>query len=86
MGVLTLEIDGDIIRFGNRYNDSSINYPSFWESGGSCGFVGDWEGYVTSGEWIIDKKELPPQYQKYTEEITKLFNENVECGCCGGCL
>ena len=86
MGVLTLEIDGDIIKFGNRYNDSSINYPSFWESGGSWGFDEDWEDYVNSGEWIINKNELPPQYQKYTDEITKLFNLNVPEGCCGGCI
>ena len=86
MGVLTLEIDGDIIRFGNRYNDSSIDYPSFWESGGSCGFVDDWEEYITKGAWIINKNELPQKYQKYAVIITALFNERVPYGCCGGCI
>ena len=86
MGVLTLEIDGDIIKFGNRYNDSSIDYPSFWVSGGGCGFYDDWEEYVTHGEWEIHKEELPEKYQKYTDEISRLFNERVPYGCCGGCI
>lgn len=37
-GILTLEIDGRTIRFGNRYVDSTVDYPKFWESGGSCSF------------------------------------------------
>ena len=41
MGVLTLEIDGDIIKFGNRYLNENRDYPTFWESGGSCGFIGN---------------------------------------------
>ena len=87
MGILTLEIDGDIIRFGNKYVDKDINYRTFWSSGGSCGFIGDYEDeYVDKGEWIINEEDLPPQYQKYSKEITKLFNENVLWGCCGGCL
>ena len=86
MGVLTLEIDGDIITFGNRYNNDNIDYGTFWESGGGCGFDEDWEDYVYSGEWIINEFELPEQYRKYTDEITKLFNANVPCGCCGGCI
>lgn len=86
MGILTLEIDGDIIRFGNRYNDSSINYPSFWTSGGECGFYDDWEEYVTHNAWEVHKEELPEKYQKYTDEISKLFNERVPYGCCGGCI
>lgn len=87
MGVLTLEIDGDIIKFGNRYLNENRDYPTFWESGGSCGFIGDYEEeYVDKGRWEINKEDLPLQYQKYSDEITKLFNENVPYGCCGGCL
>lgn len=28
-GILTLEIDGRTIRFGNRYVDSTVDYPKF---------------------------------------------------------
>lgn len=41
---------------------------------------------VGVGEWKIDVDRLPEQFRKYAEEIGKVFNENVEYGCCGGCI
>lgn len=91
-GVLTLEIDGEKVSFGHDcYNSESWktdgNYDSFWVSGGSTYFTGDYEvAHTEYGEWIIYEDELPEQYRKYTKEISEIFNENVWPGCCGGCL
>lgn len=88
MGVLTLKIEGEIVKFG--YDDTSAddnNYDSFWESGGSCFFIGDYEEeVVTTDEWVIDAEEIPEKYRKYALIIAKVFNDNVRHGCCGGCL
>ena len=82
-GVLTLEIDGKIYKFG--YEEK---HGCFWRSGGGCGFEDqvNWESYVNHGEWVINVEELPEELKKYAHEIDKVFNENVEQGCCGGCL
>lgn len=78
-GVLTLEIDGEEVDFG--YGSKS-HYRPFWCSGG--GITADYDTY--SGEWIIDAELIPYKYQQYAEEISSIFNGNVEHGCCGGCI
>lgn len=78
-GVLTLEIDGEEVVFG--YNNKS-HYQPFWHSGGGITAAGD----TYSGEWIIDAKYIPSKYRQYAEEINREFNDNVEHGCCGGCI
>jgi hypothetical protein len=91
-GVLTLEIDGEIVKFGYTYNfkeekNEPNRYDSFWESGGNCGFTNNYSNsYVNSGEWIINESEIPEKYKKYALEIDEVFNDNVQQGCCGGCL
>ena len=83
-GILTLEIDGKIVTFGDKYDMKErkplCDFSSFWESGGSCGEYG-----ITQNEWKIDIYYNPEEYKEYVEEIDKVFNENVEYGCCGGC-
>lgn len=82
-GILTLEINGKTYKFGY-----SQKYPKFWYSGGSCGFKDrvNWESYINYGDWEIDVDDLPEELRKYASEIDRVFNENVEPGCCGGCL
>lgn len=77
-GILTLEIDGKKARFGY----GTLNDP-FWVSGG--GLNPNYEG-AYQGEWKIDVNMIPKEYRKYATEIDKVFNENVEWGCCGGCI
>lgn len=81
MGTLVLKIDGQEVKFGNKYSDKNVDYPRFWNSGG--GLDSDYCAY--SGEWEIDVEELPEQYRKYATEIDDVFNTNVKYGCCGGC-
>lgn len=80
-----LEIDGENVSFGYHYfsEKDDSKYSSFWRSGG--GINPNYEG-TYSGEWIIDVEELPEQYRKYAKEIDRVFNENVDWGCCSGCI
>ena len=77
-GILTLEIDGKKARFGY----GALNDP-FWAFGG--GLNPNYEG-AYQGEWKIDVDRIPEEYRKYASEIDRVFNENVEWGCCGGCI
>lgn len=88
-GILTLKIDGEVVKFGhklkdydwenNKYNDS--NYNDFWSSGGG---IRNWCPY--QDEWVINVEDIPEKYRKYAAEIDYVFNENVPHGCCGGCV
>lgn len=82
-GILTLEIDGKIVTFGDSFDKSKPNYRKFWHSGGWLNCSED-EAYC--GEWKIDYSLLPECFRKYAAEIDKVFYVNVPCGCCGGCL
>lgn len=48
-GTLTLNIDGEVVTFGYKYD--KVNYSQFCRSGGSCGFLDcDYdETYCNSG-------------------------------------
>lgn len=83
-GILTLEIDGKEYKFGG-YNNNCL--PAFWSSGGSCGFTNGYENsYINTGEWNVDVAYLPKELKEYANEIDEVFNNNVNYGCCGGCL
>lgn len=86
-GILTLKIDGETVTFGSKYRKPTPMYEKFWSSGGNCGFSNNYsDTYIEEGRWIIDTTNIPAQYQKYANEINEVFNDNVEYGCCGGCL
>ena len=85
-GTLTLEIDGIEYTFGGKYYESKTDFKRFWYSGGSVSFDDEWNAYVETGKWEIDVDDLPEQFRKYAYEIDRVFNENVDWGCCGGCI
>lgn len=45
----------------------------------------DWDMWAEQGEWDIDLEECP-ELEPYKEEIIRVVNENVQYGCCGGCI
>ena len=55
-------------------------------SGGSVGFTEDGDAYIEKGPWELPKGCLPKELVPYEKEIIEMINENVEHGCCGGCL
>ena len=71
-GTLAIEIDGVIHELENCLS-----------SGGNVWFDDDWSEHVDSGEWSVS---VPEELMKYTSEIEKLVNENIQLGCCGGCV
>ena len=77
IGTLKLEINGEEVTFGSEKAD----YPKFWRSGGGL----DENCFHYAGTWIIDVNLIPEKYRKYAYEINRVFNKNVEYGCCGGC-
>ena len=76
-GKLTLLIDGRIVTFGCT---PDCDYPRFWITGGRH------DKELTKGEWLISCHVMPKQFVKYVNEIDRAMNDNIEYGCCGGCL
>lgn len=86
VGILTLEIDGEICTFGGGHGEPKAMYDSFWSSGGSITSDKDWNFKVEHDEWVINADDLCLKYRQYAEEIDEVFNANVPYGCCGGCI
>lgn len=85
-GILTLNIDGKDTTFGYLCGEHT-DYDRFWVSGGSCGFNDDFsDPYVFGAPWEIREEYLPEFLKEHADELIDIFNENVEYGCCGGCL
>ena len=55
------------------------------QSGGCIKRNEDWDMWTEEGDWKVDLYEHP-ELEPYKEEITRVVNENVEHGCCGGCI
>jgi len=74
-GQLVLAIDG-----------VSVVFPKYClSSGGSVSFDDDWNEDVQQGEWDISDypKDFPESLKR---QAVALVNENIELGCCGGCV
>jgi len=69
-----------------RINGIERNLGNILHSGGSCFYIGDMDYIAGEGDWYINEEELPEDLQPYKDEIEKIANENVEHGCCGGCI
>lgn len=74
MGTLKIEV-----------NDKLYSLDYCLVSGGSIWFDENWDEHINYGEWSLDLGEYS-ELEPYREEITKLVNENIPEGCCGGCI
>jgi hypothetical protein len=78
-GVLTLEVDGRKAVFGGY---SLI-------SGGSVWFDNDWSEHVDRGGWRVRDECWPPidvLPESLRDEAIRVINDNIDYGCCGGCV
>ena len=55
-------------------------------SGGSVWFDDNMEEHIEEGPWEINESELPIELKPYIKQIEEVVNDNVEYGCCGGCV
>ena len=81
-GKLIVEIDGQKVSFGE-----DGKYPAFWRSGGEVEWVRKVE--VIKAPWELSyygDSKYPWKILELMPDLIKLFNDNVEHGCCGGCL
>ena len=74
MGTLTIKVNGKTYWLNNKMI-----------SGGCIMRDGDWNMWSEYGDWEIDLEKYP-ELQPYKVEITQVVNDNVEQGCCGGCI
>lgn len=75
-GILVVEKDG------KRYGLEDI-----LSSGGRCYFTDNYaNAHVETGRREICKEDLPKELQDNYHELLELVNDNVEHGCCGGCI
>lgn len=72
-GTLVLKINGK----------KRVFPPGSLCSGGSVWFSDNWEPHIEKGLWSVS---VPDDLKDYTAAIEKCVNENVEHGCCGGCV
>ena len=67
-----------------KVNGEEISLENYLISGGRCWLDKDWFSHIKKGVWGISK--LPDDLEQYRDEILEVVNENVEHGCCGGCI
>lgn len=74
---------GDLIM---RVNGKEVVFPDrCLVSGGSVSFTDDWDEVVECGDWTIDR--WPENFpEELKSEAVRIVNENIEHGCCGGCV
>lgn len=66
-----------------KINGEEIEFDHILSSGGYVSW-GDDGDHIEHGPWSIG--DLPEYLEQYEEEIAKVINDNVDWGCCGGCI
>lgn len=68
-----------------KVDEKTYSFSNAMISGGRIMSDEDWDMWAEEGDWEIDLEEHP-ELEPYKEEITRVVNENVPQGCCGGCI
>lgn len=77
-GLLVVKIDGVEVKFGGS------DHTGFWCSGGCIKGDNNCNMWAERGEWELG--HIEDEFKDVAEELIRVFNENVEHGCCGGCI
>jgi len=74
-GTLLAEVDGKLWEFPRH----SLR------SGGYVLFDDDWGEHISCGKWEVE--EWPEGFpEEHKAAVEAVVNEEVPCGCCGGCV
>lgn len=68
-----------------KVNDKTFHLENVMVSGGCICQGEDWDMWAEEGEWSVNLDDYP-ELLPYEREITECVNNNVEFGCCGGCI
>ena len=69
-----------------KVDNKDYNLECVMISGGAVYATEDYSDmWAEQDDWKLDLSSYP-ELEPYKEEITKLVNDNVEKGCCGGCI
>ena len=65
---------------------NGIKFTGFsLSSNGRVWFDDDWNEHIAKGSWEVD--EWPANFpEEAKKEALEVINENIEHGCCGGCI
>ena len=92
-GKLIVEIEGKRVEFESYGDEVEGTYPAFWETGGYITTNRKWHMTAHEAPWELNNVYNFNEDNKYPDfimdnlnELIKVFNENVEYGCCGGCI
>lgn len=55
-------------------------------SGGNIWITDDGDAGTNTGSWDLDLDRLPEELKAGYEQIKEWVNNNIELGCCGGCI
>ena len=86
-GTLVVKIDGIEHIFKGYDNNSEYVHPKFWSSGG-CSYIDEHHDEIVSqSPWELSEGiKFNSEIEKLLPDLLDLFNENVNHGCCGGCI
>lgn len=70
-----------------EHNDRDYKLDYVLVSGGTVTCDESWNYEIENGPWSIYPFRLPDELQHpdLIQELTRLANEHIEWGCCGGC-
>lgn len=56
-------------------------------SGGCILSDDDWDMWAEKGPWRINEDGFPENFpEEYKEKLLEVINEELQWGCCGGCI